>query len=64
LRCPVVAAITNAQGQPVHHPARRSTLDPAFAITGIVSDKALVARLPPERLYGYARVTSALQPKI
>lgn len=63
LRCPVVAAITNAQGQPVHHTARRSTLDPAFAITGVVSDKALVARLPPERLYGYARVTSALQPK-
>jgi hypothetical protein len=62
LRSPVVAAITNAQGQPVHQTARRSTLDPAFAITAVVSDKTLIARLVPERLYGYAKVSPMLQP--
>lgn len=63
VRSPVVAAITNSQGQPTPRTARRSTLDPAFAISAVVSDKALIARLPPERLYGYAKVTSALHPK-
>jgi len=63
VRCPVVAAITNTQGQPVHQTARRSTLDPAFAITGVVTDRSLVARLPPERLYGYARVAAGVHPQ-
>lgn len=53
-RAPIVAAITNSMGQLVPTTLRRDTGAAAYAIVGNVSDKALLKRLPPERLYGYA----------
>ena len=53
-RAPIVAAITNTTGQLVPTTLRRDTGAAAYAIVGNVSDKALLKRLPPERLYGYA----------
>jgi HD-GYP domain-containing protein (c-di-GMP phosphodiesterase class II) len=53
-RTPVVAAITDNRGRTVTTTIRRDTADAQYAITGTVSNKALVARLPPERLFGYS----------
>lgn len=55
---PQVCAITDALGKPIARTVRRDTAEPAFAIAGPVPEKdktsrALLARLPPERLYGY-----------
>lgn len=52
-KCPIVAAITDPSGKPTVHTQRRDTSEPAYAITGTVADKSLVAHLPPERIYGY-----------
>ncbi len=49
---PLVACLTDAQGQPVPTTVQRQTSDPTFAVTGAVADKSLVLKLPPERLYG------------
>jgi HD-GYP domain-containing protein (c-di-GMP phosphodiesterase class II) len=53
-KTPVVAAITDNRGRSVTTTIRRDTADAQYAITGTVSNKALVARLPPERLFGYS----------
>ena len=55
-RTPLVAAVTDAQGRSVTTTLHRNTADPAYAITGpAAADKSLLARVPPERLYGYAQ---------
>ncbi|MBP3980526.1 phosphohydrolase [Acidovorax sp. JG5] len=63
-RTPLVAAVTDAQGRSVTTTLHRNTAEPAFAITGpATNDKNLLARVPPERLYGYAqRVPSGPDP--
>ena len=55
-KAPIVAAITDANGQPVTTTTRRDTADPVYAIVAAAVNKRLVARLPPERLFGYALV--------
>lgn len=49
---PLVASVTDAAGLPIVSTVRRDTADPAYAITGTVADKSMLARMPPERLYG------------
>lgn len=56
LRAPLVAVITDVSGKPVQRTQRRDTAEAGFAITGLATDKALLARLPPERLFGYVKV--------
>jgi HD-GYP domain-containing protein (c-di-GMP phosphodiesterase class II) len=53
-RTPLVAAVTDAQGKAVTTTLHRDTSLSAYAITGPASDRGLLARVPPERLYGYA----------
>jgi HD-GYP domain-containing protein (c-di-GMP phosphodiesterase class II) len=54
-RAPIVASITDTAGRPVAKTARHDTGQAAFAIVGTASDPAMLARLPPERLYGFAK---------
>jgi HD-GYP domain-containing protein (c-di-GMP phosphodiesterase class II) len=49
---PMAASITDRGGMPVVNTVVRDTSKPEFAIAGPVSDKGLVLRMPPERLYG------------
>lgn len=53
-KAPVVAAITDSAGTPGSRTVRRDTRQAEFAITGKVSDKTMLQRLLPERLYGFA----------
>ena len=53
-RAPIVAAITDAAGKPCGRTLRHDTGQAQFAIVGTGSDKAMLKRLPPERLYGFA----------
>jgi hypothetical protein len=53
-KTPLVATITDAQGRPVTATHRRDTADNTYAIVGPAKDKSLVARMPPERVYGFA----------
>lgn len=55
-RTPLVAAVSDTQGRNVTHTLQRDTSDPAYAVTGTAaaSDRNLLTRVPPERLYGYA----------
>lgn len=53
-KAPIVAAITDTSGKPVAHTERRDSSQPAYAIVGTARDNHLVAKLPAERLYGYA----------
>ena len=53
-KCPIVAAITDFNGKPTVKTIQRDTSQAAYAIVGSVVDKSLVARMPPERIYGYA----------
>ncbi len=55
VRAPIVASITDKHGHPVAHTQRHDTGQPEFAIVGTASNPALLARLPPERLYGFAQ---------
>jgi hypothetical protein len=55
-RCPIVAAITDASGRATVHTLQRDTAQKEFAIVGTVSDKTQMARMAPERVYGYANV--------
>lgn len=56
---PIVAAITDTAGRPVTRTLRHDTGQPEFAIVDKASDKAMLMRLPPERLYGFAAVPLA-----
>jgi HD-GYP domain-containing protein (c-di-GMP phosphodiesterase class II) len=49
---PLAAAITDKSGLPTVSTARRDTAQPAYAIKALGDAKALVLRVPPERLYG------------
>lgn len=51
-RTPLAAAITDRHGMPMVNTVMRDTAKPDFAIASVVADKALVLRVPPERLYG------------
>ena len=54
-KCPIVAAITDVHGKPTVKTIQRDTSQAAYAILGNVADNSLAARMPPERIYGYAR---------
>jgi HD-GYP domain-containing protein (c-di-GMP phosphodiesterase class II) len=57
VKCPIVAAITDSAGRTTVHTLHRDTAKPEYAIVGTVADKSLVARMPPERVYGYASLS-------
>lgn len=59
VKCPLVAAITDGHGQPTVHTVQRDTSQAPYGIVGPVADKTLVARMPPERIYGYQRLAPA-----
>jgi len=59
VKCPIVAAITDVNGKPTVKTIQRDTSQAAYAIVGNIADKSLVARMPPERLYGYASASSS-----
>ena len=54
VRAPIVASITDTSGHPVAHTVRRDSREKEFAIVSIASDKPLLSRLPPERLFGFS----------
>ncbi|MDO8775456.1 MAG: HD domain-containing phosphohydrolase [Burkholderiaceae bacterium] len=54
VRAPIVAAITDTTGHPVARTLRHDTGQSGFAIVANVTDKAMLTRLPPERLYGFS----------
>jgi HD-GYP domain-containing protein (c-di-GMP phosphodiesterase class II) len=56
-RAPIVASITNTSGQPVAHTLRHDTRQEGFGIVAAAANKTLLARLPPERLYGFSVAT-------
>ena len=49
---PLAASITDRSGMPVVSSIVRDTAKPEFAVVSAISDKGLVLRMPPERLYG------------
>ena len=51
-RTPQAASITDRHGMPMVNTVLRDTAKPEFAIVSLVTDKSLVLRVPPERLYG------------
>ncbi|MES2184076.1 MAG: HD domain-containing phosphohydrolase [Pseudomonadota bacterium] len=53
-KTPLVATITDTRGRPITATHRRDTADSSYAIVGPAADKSLVARMPPERVYGFA----------
>jgi hypothetical protein len=53
-----VASITDKAGRPVPRVLRRDTRQAEFAIVGTASDKFILQRLLPERLYGFSIVTT------
>jgi HD-GYP domain-containing protein (c-di-GMP phosphodiesterase class II) len=59
VKCPLVAAITDDKGHPTVHTVQRDTSQAPYAIVGPVADKTLVARMPPERIYGYQQLAPA-----
>lgn len=55
-RAPIVASITDTTGHPVARTLKHDTSQAEFAIVGTAGHPAMLARLPPERLYGFAKV--------
>jgi HD-GYP domain-containing protein (c-di-GMP phosphodiesterase class II) len=53
-KAPIVAAITDGREQPVTSTVRRDTRQAGYAVVGVASDKTMLARLLPERLYGFS----------
>ena len=51
-KTPMVACITDRSGMPVVSSIVRDSAKPEFAIVASDTDKGLVQRMPPERLYG------------
>lgn len=49
---PLVASLTNAQGQPVATTLQRDTARPEFNITGAAGERKGLSRVLPERIYG------------
>jgi len=58
-RAPIVASITDTAAHPVAKTVRHDTAQPGFAIVEGVSDKSMLKRLAPERLYGFASAPAA-----
>jgi hypothetical protein len=56
---PTVAVITDTSGRPIVRTTQRDTAQAEYAIVDNVVAKSMVTRLPPERVYGYARVSPA-----
>jgi hypothetical protein len=54
---PTVAVITDTSGRPIVRTTQRDTAQPEYGIVDSVVAKSMVARLPPERVYGYASVS-------
>jgi hypothetical protein len=52
---PLVAVVTDHQGKPMPHTIQRDTALPEFSVTGPAPLNKAVARLPPERIYGFNR---------
>jgi hypothetical protein len=57
-KCPRVACITDALGGPAARTMQYDTALPEHAIVGSTPPPATIARLPPERIYGYASVSA------
>jgi hypothetical protein len=57
-KCPKVACIADAQGRPTARTVHCDTALPEHAIAGSTPAPASIARLPPERMYGYASLGS------
>lgn len=51
-RTPLASSITDRQGMPQVNTVVRDTAKPEFAITALASERNLVLRVPPERLFG------------
>ncbi|WP_374661965.1 HD-GYP domain-containing protein [Inhella sp.] len=49
---PIVATLTDKRGIPCQASMKRDTAEREFAFKALEADRQLVARLPPERLYG------------
>jgi HD-GYP domain-containing protein (c-di-GMP phosphodiesterase class II) len=62
-KAPIVASITDTAGRPVPRLLRRDTRQIEFAIVGNVSNKLILQRLLPERLYGLSIVNSLNLPR-
>jgi HD-GYP domain-containing protein (c-di-GMP phosphodiesterase class II) len=56
-KCPKVSCIIDATGRPLTHNLQYDTALPEHAIVGSTPPPANIARLPPERIYGYASAT-------
>lgn len=57
-RAPIVASITDTSAHPVAKTVRHDSGLAEFAIVESVSDKTMLKRLAPERLYGFAAAPS------
>jgi HD-GYP domain-containing protein (c-di-GMP phosphodiesterase class II) len=55
-KCPLVTCITDASGRAAKQTLQRDTAQAAHAIAGSTPPPSTIARLPPERIYGYASV--------
>jgi HD-GYP domain-containing protein (c-di-GMP phosphodiesterase class II) len=53
-KAPIVASITDPLGRPVTRTLRRDAGQAEFSIVEAVSDKTMLKRLLPERLYGFS----------
>ncbi len=62
VRAPIVATITDSGGHASSHTLRRDSAEPAYAIIGNATGAGLLARLPPERFYGFAEVVVSTAP--
>ncbi|MDP2371559.1 HD-GYP domain-containing protein [Rhodoferax sp.] len=61
-RAPIVAVITDKAEHPIAKTMRRDSSLPEYAITANAHNKTMLARLPPERLYGFAEMTHTATP--
>jgi HD-GYP domain-containing protein (c-di-GMP phosphodiesterase class II) len=55
-KCPKVACIVDARGHAIARTVQYDTLQPEHAIADSAPPPATIARLPPQRIYGYAGV--------
>jgi len=51
-KAPLVAVLTNAQGEPLARPVQRDTAQPARAIVGALSEKSITVQVSADQLYG------------
>jgi HD-GYP domain-containing protein (c-di-GMP phosphodiesterase class II) len=59
-KAPIVGAITDIQGRATSKTVRRDSGQAEFAIVGNATDKAMLKRLPPERLFGFSMAPAIL----